>query len=231
MSFSKPTAAFDAAATAVHAYVAETLGHKAAAQLEVKLFDPATTNAVARDWQKAANTGHADLRDYIIYSNPVINRLDALACGRNPAPNGFEMGLWMAGELCALAYGGSVQQQLLEVEYIFAKPGTHPLKAHALSCTHAAASGFAKAQDALCVIYSGPLSPGSVKQIERGAIPLSLRERNNMWAGQNIIVPVNIADVPLVRQHAAGKSPLPPFVADDYEPAYRQLFGQMYSPF
>ncbi len=231
MAFSKPDPAFDAAATAAHGYVANTLGHAAAAQLQLKPLGQATTQAIVHDWMQAARSDHRCLRRYIIHSNPVLDHLNNQLDKRKRAPdNAFAAALWMGEQLCGVAYGGTAEHQILQVAYVFGRPGQHALQGHVLACTHAAATAFARAGNASCVIYSGPLSAGSVKQVERGALALSVSERNSMWAGNNIITPVDERQIPANKQHVPGQTPPPAYVADDYEKTYMQVFGRPYLP-
>lgn len=231
MSFTKPGPAFDAAASAAQDYVADRLGSRAAAQLHVRPFDAATMQAVAQEWMHAASGDHARLRRYIIHSTPVLTHLNRQADGKAKAPAGaFAAAFWMGERLCGVSFGGTPAHHILPVAYVFGRPGEHDLKGHVLACTHAAATAFARESAASCVVYSGPLSSGSVRQVERGAMALSLGERNNMWAGANIITPVDARQIPAGGQHVPGHSPLPPYVAEDYERAYLQLFGRAYIP-
>lgn len=153
-------------------------------------------------------------------------------------PQRFEMALWANQQLCAIAsgreidtmYAQGIQQPVrtVWVTYVAGAPEPHPFKGKTLHAVHEVASTYAKLAKASHVLYLGPLSPGSIEQVEKGAIPVNPKTRLGMWNGMSIHAPVEIsaADRPYLFQ--SNNDNPPAHIATVNAGVYQKLFKRPY---
>ena len=116
-------------------------------------------------------------------------------------------------------------KKTLTTAHVAGCPGQHPLKGKILATIHRINTALAEQRGDESLRYMASFSTGTLKQIERGAIPISVAERNRMWDGNSI----NIAIHPdsNVALHIPGDPP-PIQACRAYHEAYQLLFGKPY---
>lgn len=137
-------------------------------------------------------------------------------------------GLWHGDRLIAttlIDINDYHYKSFLTVAHIAGSPEPHALKGRLIGALHRVFAGMAGLRGDSWVRYIGTYSTGSMKQFERGAVPLSTLARQRMWEGYNI--DVAIAPAAHETMHVLG-SPPPATISRCYHEAYRQLFGRDY---
>jgi len=114
------------------------------------------------------------------------------------------------------------------ITYVAGAPEPHPFKGKTLHAVHEVASTYAQLAKASHILYLGPLSPGSIEQVEKGAIPINPKTRLGMWNGMSIHSPVEIsaADRPSLFQPNSNDPPA--HIAAVNAGVYQKMFKRPY---
>jgi hypothetical protein len=212
-----------AAQAAVRLRARQDFGQQVASELEVRLFQPEDAAKVKAGWIKAAErSGRVGQYNFTAISN-VFDYFSA-----KPPEE------WGPNSCLVMAYRGQPvtlssligDESFMDVRAIRGSPEDHPLRGQGLSYTHTALAGVARQNCLDTIIYHGPFSPGSIKSVERGALPINPEARRQMWVQRNVCITTDGTG----QQLRLGKAKPPKVIAPIYSEVYHKLFGRPYQP-
>jgi hypothetical protein len=194
-----------------------------AAQLKLRLFDPLGPERVTEQWRQLAITPAQKTRYDGVYGLAKWLREHNEERAQGMVNGGWNLSFVSDGQLHAVVIG-RMRANSVRVTRVFGAPAAHPLKGQVLSYAHLAVSQLATAAGLEGIIYDAPFSPGSIQQVERGAIPICHEGRQNMWAKRDVYV--------RTAPHSAVSRPFsvpPRIIHRDNAPVFRKLFGQNFA--
>jgi len=219
-----------AAEVALRQRIRAELGDGPAAAFALTTYRDDLPDLVTRQWQAAAKQagtearyGFSNIRDDLAYHGT--------GRAQSWADSGLAPFLWAAvvgDQLCGLVHGMAAPCRI-NVAHVVGAPPRHLLQGRVLSYAHTAMEALGRATGASSINYAGRFSLGSVKQVERGALPVTQRAYERMWRYKDVEVFIDPPPHITQRPRQPGDEP-PERVYEYYHDVYRKLFGRPYRP-